>query len=102
MTVLDYKNHHIAVIQEAFVRAGWRWYEETFDNGDVIIRFTLRKWCHAFNINKNDNYSEDCKYGWGRYPRYDAWVMAYDFLLGEMGTVEEMKELRKYKEKYSK
>jgi len=83
----------VAGIQAKLAAAGWRWAEETFANGDVIIAFTLDPDRLAF-----DN---DAPYRWGRFTRLDAWARAYQFLVLELGPDDAIARLQEYKAKSS-
>lgn len=87
----------VSSIQDQFYRRGWRWTEEIFDNGDVYIRFTLSKWCHALSP---DSPYQLRPYGWGRFHRADAWRKAEEFLLKEQGSLFDVARLRAYKESF--
>lgn len=90
----------VSRIQLRFAEFGWQWNETTFSNGDVHIEFTLSVNCNAFSISTNKNYSQDCRYGWGRFQRCDAWTMAENFLLeGNLSRIDG-ERLREYKERY--
>jgi hypothetical protein len=90
----------VSRIQKRFFDAGWLWQEQIFDNGDVVIRFTLNKWCHAMDSHSNPNYFEDCRYGWGRFQRWYAWVRAERFLLDHIGEKPDIERLIEYEAKY--
>ena len=48
----------------------------------------------------NPDYGEDCRYGWGRFQRYDAWFKAELFLLDEhCDSLRNLETLLKYKAK---
>jgi len=99
MTDRDFET--IARIQHRFYVTGWRWEETTFNdthspNLEVCIRFSPSHNCHAFSIGDKST-SDERRYGWGRFERVDAWTQAEQFLLDEVGDVNDIQRLREYK-----
>jgi hypothetical protein len=89
---------YVAGYQEKLAEAGWRWDEHTFQNGDVVLRFTRSPEPLAFLLGSNPNYSEDCRYGWGRFQRATAWHDAHAFLVLELTRNDsDLARLREYK-----
>jgi hypothetical protein len=90
----------IAMIQQRFWEAGWRWKEETFPDGTVMIQFSPSNNNCAFLIGSSDN--EERRYGWGRFKRLTSWTMAEQFLLDEVGIKSNIDQLREYKDHWRK
>lgn len=91
---MDYSR--IAQLQEKLTAAGWRWTETTFADGDAYIRFTMDQDNGMIMCGYNS-----APYGWGRFPRLDAWEQAYKFLALELGPRDSIDRLREYKSQFS-
>jgi len=82
----------IEEIQQVLFHCGWQWQETTFPDGSVTIDLTLDQSNHAFGPGTYQ------PYGWGPFPRLEAWRRAFDFLILERsGNNASLKELRQYK-----
>lgn len=70
----------IEKIQADFVRAGYQWKEQIYNDGkqgDCSIEFTQDKNPHVFTEYPRP---KDCV-GWGRFDRWWAWAQAHEWLL---------------------
>lgn len=95
----------IAQIQHRFYSAGWRWEETTFNDelggtDEVKIRFSPSHHPQAFTYGSQSD-PDATLYGWGRFERLQAWMMAERFLLEEQSdNGGNIQRLREYKSKW--
>jgi hypothetical protein len=72
----------IEQIQAAFIKAGFQWKEQIFNDGwdqNCMVEFTRDKSPHALST-----YPRPADgVGWGRFERSHAWEQAYEWLLKE-------------------
>lgn len=77
----------IAKIQQKLMRKGWRWQEEIFaDNPNTMVEITQDSHWDAFSYNYEHGPTRI--YGWGRYPRLQAWRRAERFI-DQWASIEE-------------
>ena len=94
----------IAQIQHRFYSAGWRWEETTYNDSrgtdEVRIRFSPSHEPQAFSYGSQSD-PDATLYGWGRFERLEAWMMAERFLLEEQhDDARTIERLREYKSKW--
>jgi hypothetical protein len=63
-------------IQDAFLKAGWQWREQVWQDGDAAIGLTQSKDPCVLLYDRPKDYL-----GWGRFPRKSCWTQAYNFIL---------------------
>jgi hypothetical protein len=69
-------------MQSAILKAGWRFCEQTFTDGTVMIEFTKDSGNQVFS--KFPRPADSL--GWGRFQRDHAWMMAYDRIINGIST----------------
>lgn len=67
----------IPEMQEAILLLGWQFHEHVFLDRTTYIEFTQDRGNLVFNEYPRP---ADCV-GWGRFPREQAWRMAYDYIV---------------------
>lgn len=68
-------------MQNEILALGWVFQEQTFPNGDVVLKFKQTEEFNPYANGPTLMSSDGWNLGWGRFQRRHAWLQAYDWIV---------------------